>query len=46
MNAFDWIIIAALAACLAGAVAAVIKRKRRGGCSCGCESCPHNCKKR
>ena len=42
MNLADMIVIAVLAACVFLAVRALRKKKKRcGGCSCGCDRC-HN----
>ena len=45
MNLADIIVIAVLAACVLLAVRAMGKKKKRGGgCSCGCSGCNDKCK--
>ena len=39
MNVFDMIIVAVIALILIGAVVLTVRRKKRGGCSCGCSDC-------
>lgn len=43
MGAFDIAVIVVVAVAFAAAVGAIIYRKikHKGGCDCGCESCPH-----
>lgn len=35
----DFIILALLGAAVVAAVVSIIKQKKSGGCSCGCQSC-------
>ncbi len=39
MNIWDILIVLALVALLAFAVRGAVRRKKRGGCSCGCSGC-------
>ena len=39
MNVYDVIIVAVVAVILIGAVVLAVRRKKRGGCSCGCSDC-------
>ena len=39
MSAADWIIILIIAAAAGLALRSIIKRKKSGKCSCGCEGC-------
>ena len=41
MNGWDVLILALVLAAVAGALCAVIRSKKKGGCGCGCEGCPH-----
>ncbi len=46
MGIGDIIIIAVLALVLLFAVRSVIKRRKSGGCGCGCEGCTMKCEKK
>jgi len=39
MNFWDIAILAAVGAAIAAAVVFAVRRRRRGGCSCGCGGC-------
>ena len=41
----DIIIIVMLSAVFAAAIRSAIKRRKKGGCGCGCEGCTHKCGK-
>ena len=45
MGAVDIVIICVVSVAFLAAVGVIIYRKikHKGGCDCGCESCPHNC---
>ena len=43
MNPVDILLIVILAAAVALALRRVVKNRRRGGCSCGCEGCSGSC---
>ncbi len=43
MNAVDILLIAALVAAAVLAVRAVVRRKKNGGCGCGCAGCTAAC---
>ncbi|MBQ6263634.1 MAG: FeoB-associated Cys-rich membrane protein [Clostridia bacterium] len=40
MNGWDYLIIGVIAVIAAAAIFAIVKRKKRGGCSAGCDCCP------
>lgn len=44
MNLWDIALIAVLAAAVTGAVRVTMRRKKRGGCGCGCEDCDGRCR--
>ena len=39
MNIWDILIVLALVALLTSAVRGAVRRKKRGGCGCGCSGC-------
>ena len=41
MNGWDYLILALVLAAVAAALWATIRSKKKGGCRCGCEGCPH-----
>ena len=45
MGAFDIVVIVLVSVAFLGAVGYLIwrKAKGKGGCDCGCSSCPHAC---
>ena len=43
MNIIEIVLIAVITIAAVAALIAIILRKKKGGCSCGCESCPYPC---
>ncbi|MBR0136635.1 MAG: FeoB-associated Cys-rich membrane protein [Clostridia bacterium] len=46
MNLSDILIAAAIAAIVGAAVAVIIRNRKNGSCSCGCEGCSKACRKK
>jgi len=46
MSVLEIILIAVLAIAAAAAIITIILRGKKGGCSCGCESCPYPCSRK
>ena len=46
MNVWDVILTLLLIAAVGGALAFRLRRKKRGGCSCGCADCGMDCGRR
>ena len=46
MSVLEIILIAVLAIAVVAAVIGIIRIKKKGGCSCGCENCPYPCSQR
>ena len=43
MSVLEIILIAVLAIAVVAAVICIIRNKKKGGCSCGCENCAYPC---
>ncbi len=46
MNVWDIVIIAGVAAAVIAAVTVIIKNRKKGKCSCGCDGCNLKCDKK
>lgn len=44
MNPIDILLIILIAGAAALALRSVIRKRKNGGCSCGCAGCPSSCK--
>ena len=44
MNPIDILLIILIAGAAAFALRSVIRKRKNGGCSCGCAGCPSSCK--
>ena len=44
MKLVDWLLLAGVAALVAGAVTVLVKTRKKGGCSCGCGCGCDGCK--